>query len=216
MTEEKKQEKPNSGIYRKFTKAEINELKIISYTGPIHMIRSHRGMVHAVNELRGEKLLGFDTETRPSFKKGVSYHPSLLQIAGANDVYIFRLPDLGKPEQLFELLADPQITKTGVAVGRDIVELKQILKFDPEGFIDLGTCAREHELHHHGLRGLAALFLKRRISKGAQLTNWAQPRLSKKALVYAATDAWIGRKIYNAMKKHGCLKPKKQPTLPGM
>ncbi|MDA1043781.1 MAG: 3'-5' exonuclease domain-containing protein 2 [Verrucomicrobia bacterium] len=188
-------------IYRKMHRDEIQQLALASFTGEIHFIRKHDEVICAAKDLSRECLLGFDTETRPTFRKGECHPPALLQLCGSTAVYIFRLHDVGLPAELSSLLSNPAIVKAGVSVRQDISELKAITPFDANGFIDLGTVAREKGLHHHGLRGLAALLLNCRISKGAQLTNWSRADLPEHALRYAATDAWIGRRLYEAVNK---------------
>lgn len=197
--------KPAHGLHasfkRKLTEEEINSLDLGMYEGPIHLIHSHDYMLAAVKKLKQEKLLGFDTETRPSFKKGISYPPALIQIAGKDSVYIFQLHRLKLPRELADILANPRIIKAGVAISRDVKELRTLTDFEPRGFIDLGIEAKNLGMQHHGLRGLAAILLGCRISKSAKLTRWDNPKLPQHALIYAATDAWMGRRIYEAMQK---------------
>ena len=176
-----------------------------AYRGVIHVVRTHPQMLVAVRELRHETLLGFDTEQRPSFRKGESHPPALMQLAGRRAVCLFQLHTLGLPVELRDLLANPGIVKAGVATARDLQELRALTEFQPRGFVDLGVCAKRSGMQHHGLRGLAALLLGCRISKSAQLTNWERPVLPAPALQYAATDAWISLRIYEALKEHGCL-----------
>jgi hypothetical protein len=187
---------------QKLSHDDINRLEIAAYSGPIHVVTSRPQMLAAVAELRRENLLGFDIETRPSFKKGDFYPPALLQLAGAEAVFIFQLAAIGGlPAELAGLLADPGITKAGVAIDRDIRELRSLTEFQPAGFVDLGALAARRGVKHHGLRGLAAVLLGCRISKGGRLTRWDRPNLPQKALLYAATDAWIGRRIFEALRK---------------
>jgi len=192
---------PPAGLKRKLSDEEINNLELASYEGPIQIVQSHGEMLEAVKKLKHEKLLGFDTETRPSFRKGVSYPPALIQLAGKDSVYLFQLHHIKLPHELADILANPRITKAGVAISRDIKELRALTNFEPRGFTDLGITAKHLGMQHHGLRGLAAIMLNCRISKSARLTRWDTPKLPHNALVYAATDAWIGRRIYEAMQK---------------
>jgi len=200
---------------RKLTDEEINSLEQTIYEGPIKVINTHRDMLKAANELRNEKLLGFDTEKRPAFKKGVTYPPALIQLGGHDCVYIFQLTHVKLSREVTDILANPRIIKAGVAIGRDIKELRELSEFQPAGFVDLGICAANCGIQHHGLRGLAAILLGCRISKRAKLTNWAKPTLPDFALQYAATDAWIGRRIYKAMDKHGCFQMQVHPPHAG-
>lgn len=190
---------PQTGRGRRLTRDEINRLPLASYGGSIEFVRSQGGISDAVAALRRETVLGFDTEKRPSFRKGEFHPPALIQLAGEKVVFIFQLKNTGLPQQLADILADRTIVKAGVAVARDIKELRALTPFEPRGFMDLGDSAKEAGVEHHGLRGLAAVLLNCRISKGAQLTNWASQELSTTALRYAATDAWMGRRIYLEM-----------------
>ena len=187
------------------TREEINELPLLRYEGPITLVETPAAALEALELLRGEPLLGFDTETRAAFRKGESYKPSLLQLCGADAAYLFRLRSTGVTPEMCRLLADPGIVKAGVAVARDIQDLQEMRPFTAAGFVDLGDAARKAGLEHHGLRGLAALLLHGRMSKRAQRTNWARLDLTAEQIGYAATDAWVGRELYQIMKRHGLL-----------
>ncbi len=186
---------------KKLQKEEINDLPLRAYDGTISLIRNHEDVPMACEMLRQDDVLGFDTETRPSFKKGESHLPSLIQLAGSKTVYIFQLVHLGFPEKIKQILADKAVVKSGVAINYDLIELNRISKFVPRGFIDLGEEARKTGVPHHGLRGLAAYLLGFRISKQAQITKWDSINLSEKQLTYAATDAWVGRELYLLFKE---------------
>jgi len=190
---------------RKLTRDEINSLDIKAYQGPVELVRSHEHMLSAVRRLRKECLLGFDAETRPAFEKGVSYPTALVQLAACNCVYIFQLRFLGDPGELFSVLANRRIIKAGVAISDDVKALRELSDFEPAGLVDIGRCARKCGIQHHGLRGLAALLLGFRVSKSSRRYNWALPRLRQSAIKYAATDAWVGRELYVAMKERGCI-----------
>lgn len=178
------------------TKAEINELPLQKYTGPIHLCQTPEEAETAAIKLANEPLLGFDTETRPAFRKGESYDPSLLQLGGETDVYLFQLKKTGFPPALLELLSNPKIIKAGVAIARDISELQVLAPFHPGGFVELADMAKRGQMKNLGLRGITALLFGFRISKKEQVSNWARQELTPDQLVYAATDAWLGRKIY--------------------
>ncbi len=184
------------GFERRMTKEEINAFPIRKWKGAVHVINSAQELAGAVNTLSREPVLGFDTETRPAFKKGQKYLPSLLQLAGENSVYLFQLNHIGLPEPLLRLLADSGIIKTGVSLGYDLRELKKISSFEQAGFVGLGKMSKEKGIKNHGLRGLAAVVLELRISKSAQTSNWARAELTPSQIRYAATDAWVGRELY--------------------
>ena len=192
---------------RVISKEEINLLALKSYQGPVRLIHNRDGLDSALAGLNRESVLGFDTETKPSFKKGVSYPPSLLQLAGSEEVFIFQLKTLGLPDELRDILARKGVLKSGVAVQDDIKELKQLAPFEEAGFVDLGDRARDLGLKTHGLRNLAANLLGYRISKQARVSNWASDNLTEKQIRYAATDAWVSREIYLAMEKLGFFLP---------
>ena len=185
----------------KLSKTEINSLPLRYYNGPIHIIQTAEQAKKACAILMKEKVLGFDTETRPAFNKGQSYLPSLLQMAGRKVVYLFQLSKCGLTDSIINLLSIDDIIKSGVAINQDLIELQQISNFEPAGFIDLGDIARLKGLPHHGLRGLAAYLLNFRISKSGRTSNWGANQLTKKQIKYAATDAWLGRELYLKYKR---------------
>jgi ribonuclease D len=187
---------PRPGFARRMTKEEINACPIKRWEGKIRVVRTPAEVNLAVRDLAGETILGFDTETRPAYHKGESYLPSLLQLAGENEVFLFQLKHLGLPEPLREILADPKVVKAGVSLAYDLQELHKLAQFKPAGFVDLGTLAKKAEIKNHGLRGLAAVLLCFRIAKGAQTSNWARDILDPVQIRYAATDAWVGRELY--------------------
>jgi ribonuclease D len=190
-------------LNRRLSDEEINGLEPGVYEGPIHVIHSHDAMVAAVNELQKEELLGFDIEKRPSFRKGVAYPPAIVQLAGRKSVYVFLL-HRQLPQEITSVLSNSLVIKAGIAVARDIKELRELREFEPRNFVDLGILAKNSGLQHHGLRGLAALLLGCRVSKRAKLTNWDSRKLPRHAIQYAATDAWMSRRIYEAMRELGC------------
>ena len=185
----------------KLSKTEINSLPLRYYNGAIRIIQTAEQAKDACAILIKEKVLGFDTETRPAFKKGQSYLPSLLQLAGTKVVYLFQLSQCGLTDSIIILLSNVNIIKSGVAINQDLTELQQILNFEPAGFVDLGDIARSKGLPHHGLRGLAAYLLNFRISKSSRTSNWSANQLTKKQIRYAATDAWLGRELYLKYKQ---------------
>jgi len=184
------------GFDRRMSKDEINGCPIKRWNGRTSVIRNKDDLVTAVDRLAGHKLLGFDTETRPAYTKGESYLPSILQLASNDEVFIFQLKHLGLAKPLREILSDSAIIKAGVSLDFDIRELKKLSPFKAAGFRDLGDLARKAGIMNHGLRGLAAVFLGVRISKGAQTSNWAKDVLTPQQIQYAATDAWVGRRLY--------------------
>ena len=196
-------------MLRPMTKDEINCLEVRSYEGPVHLVRTQKALNRAVEVLCKEPVIGFDTETRPAFKKGVSYPPSLLQMASKDDVFVFQLQHLDFPGKLLGVLEDAGIVKSGIALAYDIKELRALSGFDPGGFVDIAEHARCCGIPHYGLRGMTAFLLGFRISKNSQVSNWARNDLTKSQLKYAATDAWVGRELYLHMVDNGHIVDKK-------
>jgi ribonuclease D len=175
---------------------EINALPIRRYTGPVRLFRPGECLDGLTEALSRETVLGFDTESRPSFKKGESFPPSLVQLAGRDTVYLVQITPSGIPEELIALLSDPGIVKAGVAPVDDLKKLREISSFEPQAFADLAAIARKLGFRNHGLRGLAAALLGFRVSKAAQCSNWSSPVLRPDQIAYAAMDAWVSREVF--------------------
>ena len=189
----------------KLSKKEINALPLLKYEGDIEILTSKDNIQAAINDLKNYDLIGFDTETRPTFVKGPLNPPSIMQLACDDKVYIFQFDNDEIFKQLSSILSNKNITKCGVSVDRDLIELMYLSPFDPISFIDLGNAARENEIPHHGLRGLVAMFLKHRISKGSQTSDWSKISLSDSQISYAATDAWVSLELFKIFDKNGLL-----------
>ncbi|TVP80272.1 MAG: 3'-5' exonuclease domain-containing protein 2 [Puniceicoccaceae bacterium] len=189
-------EEPTTTQKRSITKAEINQQPLIAWEGEICILESAEAMQAAVAKLQREAHLGFDTETRPTFKKGDYYPPALIQLATEDCVYLFRISKIGTLAPLLPLLEAPDILKTGVAIKDDVKELRAMEDFTPAGFVEIADITVKLGYENRGLRALAALILYGRISKAAQVSNWARDELDEKQIRYAATDAWISREIY--------------------
>jgi len=184
----------------RMTKEQIIAHPLRKYQGRIHVIRRSEEIEPAVGQLEKETVLGFDTETRPTFRAGQSYPPAVLQLAAEQAAYVFQLQHCRLSEALCRLLANPHITKVGVAWDRDVQELKKLASFTPAGFVDLGELAQQAGCPHRGLRGLAAQLLGFRVSKRSQTSNWAQATLTRAQIEYAATDAWVARELYQKLQ----------------
>lgn len=186
--------------YDRMGKSEINECPLARYEGPIHIVRSEEHLKKAVRELKKEKILGFDTETRPAFRKGEHHLPALLQLAGEKAAYLFQLKLIGFSGPLISLLENKDIIKAGVSIDYDLAELQHLAEFCPDGFVDLGDIAKNMGIQNHGLRGLSAVVLGFRISKGASTSNWENNNLTHAQEKYAATDAWVGLELYKKLQ----------------
>jgi ribonuclease D len=190
------------------------QLPILRYDGPTHLVTAEADLHRALHEIRREQVVGFDTETRPTFRKGQVHAPALVQIATSRAVYLFQLAGLDCSNVLVEVFGNVQLIKAGVALARDLSELQKLFPFVPANVVDLGEIAKHRGLKQTGLRNLAGLFLDGRITKGPQTSNWSQPNLTSKQLCYAATDAWACRELYLRFERLGLLLPPLPPTSP--
>ena len=183
----------------KITKDEINELPLVAHNGRVSLVDSNELLHQVLPDLEAEEVLGFDTESRPSFKKGQNFPVSLIQLSGKNCVWLFQIHKFDDHERLWKLLANPDIIKAGVAIQDDIKKLQELHDFEPEGFVEIATLTQQAGILNTGLRSLAGLLLNARISKRAQVSNWARPTLTNAQIQYACTDAWMSRRIYMHM-----------------
>jgi ribonuclease D len=178
---------------------ELRKLPLLQFEGRITLIDTADKFRRAMDNIGKPDLLGFDTETRPSFKKGRRYRVALLQLADDRRAWLFRLNMIGLPPELAALLADDSVIKTGVAIRDDLKALKSLMHFEPRGFIDLQNLVADHGIKELGLKKLTAITLGHTISKSQQVSNWEAPALTEPQQLYAATDAWVCRQIYLAL-----------------
>lgn len=184
---------------KSISKEAINELPQQDFLGKIHLILTPEDAEQAALELSKATILGFDTETRPSFSANQQYQVSLLQLVTETDAYLFRLRGTGLPAGLTAVMSNPAILKVGVAIRDDLKALQKLAPFTPEGFIDIAHEAEKRGFKNFGLRGLTAIFLGTRLSKTAKLTNWDNERLSQAQLLYAANDGVVSIGIYHKL-----------------
>ncbi len=180
-------------------------LPIRHYEGEVCLVATPADLERALADLRQENVVGFDTETRPAFRKGEIHLPCLVQAATARTVYLFQLRQAQVFEVLAELLAEARAVKVGVALANDLRSLKLLFPFVEQNVLDLGIVARRCQLDQTGLRNLAGMFLGARIPKGARTSNWAASRLSAAQITYAATDAWVCRELFLQFRRLGLL-----------
>ncbi len=195
----------NKRFPERLAKGHIKTLPVRSFDGKIHLITEINDVRDAIKTLRKYQVLGFDTETRPVFRKGVQHDVSLLQLSTSKEAFLFRLNHLGFPDEIIEILEDSAILKVGIAILDDVRGLQKLSNFKPGGFIELADIASDLGIVTCGLRNLAAIFLGVRITKKAQLTNWERPVISSKQSLYAATDAWICLKMYIFLEEENLL-----------
>ena len=173
------------------------------YSGKIVTVETHKDLSRALDELKTYTYLGFDTETKPAFKKGVYHQVALLQLAVAEKVFLVRLNKLGFPSSLRKLFSTDQLLKVGVSIRDDLSELRKLTDFEPKGIIELNDVAKGLGVVRQGARNLSATFLGFRISKSQQTSNWENHKLTSKQQRYAATDAWICYQIYQKLIRQG-------------
>jgi ribonuclease D len=179
---------------------EIKELELKWFEGEIVVVDNFRTFRETFPRLLNSKILGFDTETKPSFKKGHKNRVSLIQLSNNELACLFRINRIGLPNELIDLLADPSVVKAGVATHDDIKFLKNVKKFNPQGFVDLQPFVRDWGIQSSGLKKLTAIILGFRISKRQQVTDWEAENLTEPQVIYAATDAWVCHQIYKKLK----------------
>jgi len=185
------------------TKEAIAQLPLIKFDGPIHVINNHKEMFRAIKKLEKQIIVGFDTEKKPTFRKG-QYHPTaLIQLSTATEVFLFRINKIGLHEDIITLFESDKIVKIGVGMRADIVELKRIRTFTQNNCIDLNDLMPTLGVEKIGIRNLVAILLEKRVSKNQQVSNWENAELTRSQQQYAATDAWVCYKMYILLIKKG-------------
>ena len=183
------------------TPEEIEKMEMGSFPGEIVVI-DHQGLgfFRALDYLRKQKILGFDTESRPNFSpQHHHYGVALLQLSGPDRAYLFRIKNLKMYKRLFKVLADERVIKVGAAVNDDIHGLQRYCDFKPKSFVDLQRIVWEYGIKDKSVKKMAAIILGVRISKTQQLSNWEAEHLSEAQKKYAATDAWVCREMYERL-----------------
>lgn len=175
------------------------KIRFISFPGTIHLIDSDQKLQQVVTLLKECRQLGFDTETRPSFKVGEVYKVALLQLATETDAFLIRLHFISQFQILKEIFEDENVLKVGLAIRDDLKLLRKTFIFEPKNFIELQTLAKEKKLKNLGLKGMTEEVLGEQLTKGPKLTNWEMQTLNDRQLMYAATDAWIGLKLFKRL-----------------
>lgn len=188
-------------IYNKFDKAKISTLPRVLFKGRIVVVLTERDAEKAVRYLLSQPILGVDTETRPSFKKGQMHQVALLQVSSYDVCFLFRLNQLGLSPSVKRLLEDKQVPKIGLSLRDDLLSLHKLGDFNAGYFIDLQDHMREIGVEDLSLQKLYANFFAQKISKREQLTNWEADILQDKQKLYAATDAWSCIMLYEELQR---------------
>jgi len=183
------------------TNNEINELPLYQFGGGVFVIDTFEKLDDYLPLIKDKNILGFDTETRPTFKKGKVNPVSLLQLTTSTQSFLVRINKIGLPEEIKEILADKNVLKVGLAIKDDIKILQDINYFQPESFLDLQDYVGDFGIEARSLKKITAIVLNKRISKSQQVTNWEREELTEAQQIYAATDAWACLQVYKTLKK---------------
>lgn len=184
----------------------------VMFPGDIHVIDSIYHVKEAVRVLSNSPLVGFDTETRPSFRKGVVHKTALIQISTLDECFLFRSCKIGMPDMLAQYLASAEHKKVGLSLHDDFKIMRKLSNMEPAGFIDLQDVVGDYCITDISLQKIYAILFGGKIAKGQQLTNWEAPELSAAQQNYGAVDAWACLKIYNYLSQ-GLFNPNLSPYI---
>ena len=193
--------KPNNYIHR-ISKDLLQWMPVAAFEGEVIVVDRPEMVDEAVAYLRTQKVLGVDTEARPSFNRGIHYPTALVQISSRERCYLFRLTHVGMPQALADVFADPDICKVGLAFKDDINGLRRRRNFTPANCIDLQSMVGRYGILDLGLQKIFAICFGQKISKTQQLTNWENSQLTPEQARYASTDAWATLLIYLDLLEH--------------
>lgn len=184
------------------TKEELAELPLEEFEGRIFVVLTEKEANKAVDYLMKFKTLGFDTETRPNFKKGQRNKVALMQISTDDTCFLFRLNRIGIPDSLEKLLSSEEVKKIGLSLRDDFGALRKRSEMEPTNFVDLQKVVGNYGIDAASLQKIYAILFKKKISKGQRLTNWEADVLTDAQQKYAALDAWACLRIYNHLNNH--------------
>lgn len=179
---------------------EINNLPLRTFEGKTLVVSESEKLPKIIREIEEHAVVGFDTETRPSFKKGQFYQVSLLQLAIPGSVFLIRINHTGVTADITRLFENPAVIKAGVGIRDDLKSLQKQRGFEPASCLDLSNLAKQAGLQVESVKKLSALLLGFRISKSAQTSNWEAPTFTQKQIEYAATDAWVCLELYHKLR----------------
>ncbi|MCF8225753.1 MAG: 3'-5' exonuclease domain-containing protein 2 [Bacteroidales bacterium] len=181
-------------------KEEINRMEVRQFEGEIRIIDDMHSYNKAMEEIRHHSYLGFDTETRPAFRKGEVNDIALIQLSNEDVAWLFRVNKIGMPPALLKLFESDRFLKIGVGLKDDMRKMRQLASFNPAGFLELQKYVEAFNIESKSLKKLVAIVLGYKISKSQQISNWEAKELSDKQIRYAATDAWVSLMVYNKLK----------------
>lgn len=185
------------------SKDELNELPRGIFPGAVVVVDTVDLLNQALAVLNLQKVVGFDTETKPVFAKGHKNKVALLQLATEDTCFLFRLNRLGLPAQIIDFFNNSKILKIGLSIKDDFLMLRaRSTGFDPKGFIELQSFVKDYGIEDNSLQKIFAIIFEKKISKSQRLSNWETDELSLGQKQYAALDAWACRKIYLELSLH--------------
>lgn len=182
------------------TNDQINELPVVHFTGRVIVVDSQQTMKEAEQALTGATIIGFDTETRPAFQKGLSYKMSLLQLSTQDTAVLIRLQLVDLSPVIIRILQSAAVLKIGAAIRDDIRGLQKVKRYKPAGFIDLQSIVGDWGIESLSVKKMAAIVLGIKVSKAQRLSNWDAQQLTPSQIDYAAVDAWVCREIFVRLK----------------
>ena len=181
-------------------KQAVNQMPQVIFPGHIHIISAVSQVKSAVAALRTAEIVGFDTETRPCFRRGERHQVALLQLSTDSDAFLFRLHKTGIPDPLKRFLEDDAMIKVGLSTGDDFHQLERVCDCKPTGFVELQQLVKQYSITDMSLQKIYAILFNQKISKGQQLSNWEAPQLTEAQQNYAAIDAWACLRIYRYLQ----------------
>lgn len=184
------------------SKESIAGLPTAAFEGKIIVVHSVEELEHAVRYLSEHKLIGFDTETKPTFSRGQIHKVALLQLSTDDICFLIRLNELGLPQILVELLNSVDVKKVGLSLRDDFKALSRRAHIHADSFIDLQDVVQEYGITDQSLQKIYAILFGKRISKSQRLSNWEATELTQAQQLYAATDAWACHQIYQKLKQN--------------
>ncbi len=191
-------------------KEEVNKMPRVSFPGRIHVIAAISQVKSAVAALRSAGVVGFDTETRPCFKRGERHKAALIQLSTDTDAFLFRINKTGIPSHLQAFLEDPGCVKAGLSTNDDFHQLSKLIDIHPGGFVELQEMVKQFEINDMSLQKIYAILFQQKISKSQQLTNWEAEQLTEAQQSYAAIDAWACLRIFEHLRQ-GNFSPTQSP-----
>lgn len=192
------------------SKEQVAELPIVKFEGDITLIDRREDVAEAVAYLRSQPLVGFDTETKPNFRKGMSNTVSLMQVSSEERTFLFRLNKIGLCEELCEFMECKDVLKVGLSLKDDFHMLHQIGAFEQANFVELQDMVKKFRITDASLQKIYAILFGERISKAQRLTNWEAATLTPAQMAYASLDAWACQRIYRLLEQ-GTWRPEESP-----